>query len=89
MQNRKDEGAQMSEAARAQAELTAQTVVARLQDAAKDREKVAEIVDVWGNEIDRVIGRAVRRAFIWIGTALAVAAAVKLGAIEKLTGWMK
>lgn len=89
MQNRKDEGYIMSEAAKAQAELTAQTVVARILDAAKDKEQAAKVIEVWGDELDRVIGRSVRRALIWIGSALAVAAAVKLGAIEKLTGWMK
>ena len=89
MQNRKDEDHQMTEAAKAQAELTAQTVVARILDAAKDKEQAAKVIEVWGDELDRVIGRAVRRALLWIGSALAVAVAVKLGAIEKLTGWMK
>lgn len=79
----------MSATERRLSEAVAQTVVARILDAARDKETAAGVIEVWSDELDRVIGRAVRRALLWVGSALAVAAAVKLGALEKLTGWLK
>ena len=89
MQNRQDDGYIMSEAAKAQAELTAQTVVARILDAAKDKEQAAKVIEVWGDELDRVIGRAVRKALLFIGSALTLAIAAKMGMFEKIGGWFK
>lgn len=84
---------QMSEAERRiadhVAEQTAQTVVARLLTAAKDREHAGEILEVWGNELDRIIGRAVRRALWLLFSGLAIFASIKLGLWEKLGGVFK
>lgn len=82
----KNEGYKMSAADR---EALAQTVVARLFDAAKDKDKAAEVVDVWVGEIDRAIGAAVRKALMWVATAATIVLAIKLGALEKIGGWFK
>ena len=71
------------------AEETAQTTVSRLFDAARDPERVEGVVEVWVGQFDRVIGRAVRSALMWLAGVATVAAAVKLGALEKVAGWLK
>lgn len=71
------------------AEEAAQRTTARIIEAAQDRETAQKVVGVWSDEIDRTIGRAVRRAIMWVAGTIATIAALKLGAAEKLVSWLK
>lgn len=77
------------EAERRIAELTAQTVVARLLDAATDKETAAKVMEVWSGEIDRTIGRGLRRAMWYVMVALVGIGAAKFGLLDKLFGFFK
>lgn len=70
--------------ARKHAELTAQTTVARLIDAAKDPETANAVVSVWVDAADRIIGRTVRRVALYLIIAAASVTAAKMGILEKI-----
>jgi lactate dehydrogenase-like 2-hydroxyacid dehydrogenase len=72
----------MSEADRRIAEHIAQTVIARAIDALKDKELAAKVMDVWGGEIDRTIGRGLRRLGFYVVIALIGIASAKLGLLD-------
>lgn len=79
----------MTETERRAAELIAQTVIARLIDAAQDRETASRILGVWGEEVDRTIGKGLRRALWYLFLALAGIAAMKFGLVEKVFAFLK
>jgi len=78
----------MSEAERKSAEYVAQHVVANILDAVQDKETASRIMDVWGGEIDRTIGRGMRRAMWYLFIALVGIAAMKFGLLEKVLAGM-
>lgn len=84
-----DKEYQMSEAERRIADHVAHTVVARILDVVQDKETAAKIMDVWGGEVDRTIGRGLRRALWYLLLALAGIASVKFGLTEKLFALLK
>lgn len=74
----------MSDADRARAEYVAQHVVARVLDLVQDPEVAENVIGVWGGQIDRTIGRGLRRALFYLFLALMGIAAMKFGLVEKL-----
>lgn len=79
----------MSEANKRVAELIAQTVIARLIETAQDRETASKIMGVWGEEVDRTIGKGLRRALWYLFLAFAGLAAMKFGLVEKVLSLLK
>lgn len=82
-------GDEMSDVERRMAEHVAHTVVARMLEALQDKETASRVMDVWGGELDRTIGRGLRRAMSYILLALVALASVKLGIVEKLLSLFK
>lgn len=82
-------GDEMSEVERRMADHVASAVVARLLDVMQDKDTAARIMDVWGGEVDRTIGRGLRRALWYLLLALAGIASAKLGLWDKLIGFLK
>lgn len=80
---------EMSEADRRIANHIAQSVIAGLLDAAQNREVASKILGVWGEEVDRTIGKGLRRALWYLFLALAGIAAMKFGLVEKLLTLLK
>lgn len=74
----------MSEADRRVAEHIAQSVVARILEAAKNKETASGIMEVWGGEIDRTLGRGLRRLGFYVVVALMGIASAKLGLLDKV-----
>lgn len=79
----------MSDADRRIADAIAQTVVSRILSAVQDKETAGKVMEVWGGEIDRTIGRGLRRALWYLALVLGGIASVKLGLLEKALGWLK
>lgn len=78
----------MSEADRRLAEHVAQTVVARVLDVVQDKATAAKIMDVWGGEIDKTLGRGLRRLLFYVVILVGGVAAAKLGVMDKLGGFL-
>lgn len=74
----------MSDGEKARAEYVAQHVVARVLDMVQDPEVAERVISVWGGEIDKTIGRGLRRALFYLFLALMGIAAMKFGLPEKL-----
>lgn len=71
------------------AELVAQTVVARLLTALQSEDVAAGVLDTWGSQIDRMVGRGLRRLGFYVVVALIGIASVKLGLGAKLVDLLK
>lgn len=84
-----DEDYKMTQQDVRMAEKVAATVVARLLDAIQDKETASRIMDVWGGEVDRTIGRGLRRAAWYFFVALVVLGSVKLGLADKFFELLK
>ena len=84
-----DEDYQMTQQDVRMAEKVAATVVARLLDAIQDKDTASRIMDVWGGEVDRTIGRGLRRAAWYFFVALVVLGSVKLGLADKFFDLLK
>ena len=84
-----DEDYKMTQQDRRMAQLVASEVVARVLAAAQDKETAQRIMEVWGGEVDRTIGRGLRRAMWYFFVALALLGSVKLGLAEKFLGFLK
>ena len=80
---------EMSDIERRMAEHVASTVVSRLIDAVQDKETASRVMEIWGGEIDRTIGRGLRRAMWYLLLGLAAIAATKFGLWDKVIGWLK
>lgn len=63
---------------------TAHKVVDALLTAATDEENVDRIMSVWGDAIDKQIGRGLRRLLLYVGIALLLIAGAKFSLLEKL-----
>jgi hypothetical protein len=83
------EGDDMSDAERRIVEHTAAAVVNQMMAKLADKETAARVMDVWGGEIDRTIGRGLRRALWYLFLLLAGIAALKFGLVEKLLAIFK
>lgn len=78
----------MSDTDRAFADATAQTVVDRLLSAVKDPKTAEEVLGVWSGEIDRTIGRGLRRLGFYVLLAVIGIASAKLGLLDKLGAFL-
>lgn len=63
---------------------TAHKVVDAMLNAATDPENVDKIMSVWGDAIDKQIGRGLRRLLLYVGIALLLIAGAKFSLLEKL-----
>lgn len=63
---------------------TAHKVVDAMLTAATDEENVDRIMSVWGDAIDKQIGRGLRRLLLYVGIALLLIAGAKFSLLEKL-----
>ncbi len=84
-----DEDYQMTQQDRRMARLVASEVVARVLAAAQDKETAQRVMDVWGGEVDRTIGRGLRRAAWYFFVALILLGSVKLGLVDKFFTLLK
>ena len=84
-----DEDYQMTQQDRRMARLVASEVVARVLAAAQDKETAQRVMDVWGGEVDRTIGRGLRRAAWYFFVALILLGSVKLGLVDKFLTLLK
>ena len=80
---------EMSERDKQFAESVAQAVMARFLHALQSDEISSKVMDNWGGQIDRVIGRALRRLGGYVLMALIGIGAMKLGLLEKLGQFVK
>lgn len=74
---------------RAIAREVANHTVARMIDAATDKELTGRIVETWLGHMQQIVGRAVLRLMLYILLVLCAIASVKLGLAEKFTELMK
>ena len=63
---------------------TAHKVVDAMLNAATEPENVDKIMSVWGDAIDKQIGRGLRRLLLYVGIALLLLAGAKFSLLEKL-----
>jgi hypothetical protein len=63
---------------------TAHKVVDAMLNAATEPENVDKIMSVWGDAIDKQIGRGLRRLLLYVGIALLLIAGAKFSLLEKL-----
>lgn len=63
---------------------TAHKVVDAVLNAATDPENVDRIMSVWGDAIDKQLGRGLRRLLLYVGIALLLIAGAKFSLLEKL-----
>ena len=63
---------------------SAEQVAEALIEKVKDPKTAQEIMDVWGERIDRQLGRGLRRFGLYVLMAFISAGALKLGILEEL-----
>ena len=83
------DGDDMSDRERALAEHVAQAVMARILQAVQSDEVAERVISTWGGNIDRVIGRALRRLGLYLVIALIGIGSMKLGLLDKLAAFLK
>ena len=69
---------------RALAEAVAQAVMARILDAIQSDEVAERVISTWGGNMDRIIGRALRRLGFYVLIGLIALAGVKLDLLGKI-----
>ncbi len=74
----------MSDRDRQFAEAVAQAVMARILDAVKSEEVASHVIGNWGGQLDRIIGRALRRLGFYVLIGLIALGSAKLGLFDKL-----
>jgi hypothetical protein len=74
---------------RALAEQVAQQVMMRILDAVQSDEVAERVISTWGGNMDRIIGRALRRLGFYVLIGLVALGAAKLGLLEKLAQLLK
>lgn len=84
-----DKGAQMSDRDRQFAEAIAQAVTARLIAAVKSEEVASHVLGNWGGQLDRIIGRALRRLGFYVLIGLIALGTAKLGLWDKILSLLK
>lgn len=80
MQNDRDE---------ALAERVAQKMMARLLDAVQSDDVAERVISTWGGNMDRIIGRALRRLGFYVLIGLIALGAAKLGLLDKVATLLK
>lgn len=71
------------------AEQVAQQVMMRILDAVQSDEVAERVISTWGGNMDRIIGRALRRLGFYVLIGLVALGAAKLGLLEKLAHLIK
>jgi hypothetical protein len=71
------------------AELVAQAVMARFLHAVQSDEVASKVMETWGGNLDRVIGRALRRLGFYLLIGLVALGSAKLGLLDKIAGFLK
>lgn len=79
----------MSDRDRQFAEAIAQAVMARILDAVKSEDVASHVIDNWGGQLDRLIGRALRRLGFYVVIGLIALGSAKLGLFDKLSDLFK
>lgn len=79
----------MSERDKQIAEHIANAVWTRIFHAATSDEVATKVIETWGGNIDRVIGRAFRRLGLYLLIALIGIGSLKLGLLDKLHDFLK
>jgi len=74
---------------RALAEQVAQQVMARILDAIQSDEVAERVISTWGGNMDRIIGRALRRLGFYVLIGLVALGGAKLGLLDKLSQLLK
>lgn len=74
---------------RALAEQVAQQVMMRILDAIQSDEVAERVISTWGGNMDRIIGRALRRLGFYVLIGLIALGAVKLDLLSKLGTLLK
>jgi hypothetical protein len=78
-----DEEQRQMDRDRALAEQVAQQVMNRILDAIQSDEVAERVISTWGGNMDRIIGRALRRLGFYVLIGLVALGAAKLGLLEK------
>lgn len=63
---------------------SAEDVATAIINKLKNPEEVQEIMDVWGNKVDALLGRGLRRFGMYVVLAVLSIGAAKLGLLEEL-----
>lgn len=71
------------------AERVAQKMMARLLDAVQSDDVAERVISTWGGNMDRIIGRALRRLGFYVLIGLIALGAVKLDLLGKLGSLLK
>ena len=79
-----DEEQRQMDRDRALAEAVAQAVMARLLDAVQSDEVAERVISTWGGNMDRILGRALRRLGFYVLIGLIALAGVKLDLLGKI-----
>jgi len=74
---------------RALAEQVAQQVMNRILDAIQNDEVAERVISTWGGNMDRIIGRALRRLGFYVLIGLIAIGSLKLGLLDKLATFLK
>lgn len=80
---------EMSERDRQFAEAVAQAVMARFLHAIQSDEVAERVMGTWGGNLDRIIGRALRRLGFYLLIGLVALGSVKLGLTDKIITFLK
>lgn len=89
MPNRDNEDSKMSDRDRQFAEAIAQAVMARMLEAVKSDEVASHVMETWGGNLDRIIGRALRRLGFYVLIGLVALGTHKLGLWDRVLGLLK
>ena len=84
-----DEEQRQMDRDRALAEAVAQAVMARILDAIQSDEVAERVISTWGGNMDRIIGRALRRLGFYVLIGLVALGGAKLGLLDKLSQLLK
>jgi len=84
-----DEEQRQMDRDRALAEQVAQQVMARILDAIQSDEVAERVISTWGGNMDRIIGRALRRLGFYVLIGLVALGGAKLGLLDKLSQLLK
>lgn len=84
-----DEEQRQMDRDRALAEQVAQQVMTRILDAIQSDEVAERVISTWGGNMDRIIGRALRRLGFYVLIGLIAIGSLKLGLLDKLATFLK
>ena len=84
-----DEEQRQMDRDRALAEQVAQQVMTRILDAIQSDEVAERVISTWGGNMDRIIGRALRRLGFYVLIGLVALGGAKLGLLDKIASLLK